>query len=70
MHLQAYLNHAVKARKKVGKRERSMYPTFKDFFDYDKELNRLEGKGNTPQVDDMKMKMLSINTEVNVLGGE
>lgn len=40
-HLQAFLNFAVKAEKKVGKnKSKPVYQRFKQFFDYEKELNK------------------------------
>jgi len=34
-HLQAFLNFAVRAKKKAGKnKQRPVYPTFKKFYDY------------------------------------
>lgn len=70
-HLQAYLNHAVKATKKVGKSELSIYPKFEDFFNYEKELNELKGVSKKKNdVDGSKLKMLKINTEIYETGGE
>lgn len=69
-HLQAYLNHAVKATKKVGKSQQTLFPTFKDFFDYDKRLKKLNGLEETPPVDKTKIKMLNINTKLSENGGE
>lgn len=41
VHWQAFLNFAVKAKRKVGKRkERPVYSSFDKFFDYDKELKK------------------------------
>lgn len=70
IHLQSYLNHAVKATKTIGKRERSIYPTFKDFFDYDEELQMLEGVIKDKVVGEVRMKVLSINMKMNEVGGE
>lgn len=44
-HLQAYLNFAVQAEKKAGKgKTRPVYNTFKKFYDYKKELKKVENK--------------------------
>ena len=46
-HLQAYLNFAVKAEKKVGKnKSRPVYSKFSKFFDYEKEVEKVTKKGN------------------------
>ena len=39
-HLQAYLNFAVQATKKSGKSSRPVYRTFKQFFDYEKAIQK------------------------------
>ena len=45
-HLQAFLNFAVKAEKKVGKnKSRPVYSTFKRFYDYEKEIKKVTEKG-------------------------
>lgn len=41
LHMQAYLNHAVTSTKSIGKKQVPAYKTFKDFYDYEKEINRL-----------------------------
>lgn len=44
-HLQAFLNFAVTAKKKSGRnKEKPVYDKFKKFFDYDRELKKIEGK--------------------------
>lgn len=43
-HLQAYLNFAVKAEKKSGKKTKPVYSNFKKFYDYDKEIKKVLGK--------------------------
>lgn len=44
-HLQAYLNFVVQAEKKAGKgKTRPVYNTFKKFYDYNKELKKVENK--------------------------
>ena len=42
LHLQAYLNFAAQAKKKAGKnKEKPVYRTFKQFFDYEKAVDRV-----------------------------
>lgn len=47
-HLQAFLNFAVKAEKRSGKKSRPVYNKFKRFYNYEEELekaqNRSKGK--------------------------
>lgn len=42
MHLQAWLNHAVTATKEKGNKHVPAYKSFKDFYDYEKELKKIE----------------------------
>lgn len=47
-HLQAYLNFVVKAEKKAGKhKSKPVYSTFKRFYDYEKELDKVKKKEPT-----------------------
>lgn len=42
-HLQAFLNFQVKATRKAGKgKERPVYSTFKRFYNYEKEVERVK----------------------------
>jgi hypothetical protein len=42
-HLQAFLNFAVKAEKKVGKnKSKPVYSRFKRFYDYEKEVEKVK----------------------------
>lgn len=43
-HRQAFLNYAVKAQKKSGKKTVPVFRNFKKFFDYEKELEKVTGK--------------------------
>ena len=43
MHQQAWLNHVVTLTKESGKKQVPVYKTFKDFFDYEKELQEATG---------------------------
>ena len=43
-HLQAFLNFAVKAEKKVGKNKtKPVYTKFQRFYDYEKEIKKARG---------------------------
>ena len=45
-HLQAFLNFAVKAEKKVGKnKSKPVYSKFKRFYDYEREIEKVTNKG-------------------------
>lgn len=64
LHELAYLTFAATATKKSGK---PVYKTFKKFFDYDKELERVKRKG----LDATKQEKNRISTIGNLLyGGE
>lgn len=64
LHELAYLTFAATATKKSGK---PVYKTFKKFFDYDKELERVKRKG----LDAAKQEKTRISTIGNLLyGGE
>ena len=43
-HLQAFLNFAVKAEKKSGKKSKPIYTRFKKFYNYEKEIEKARGK--------------------------
>lgn len=43
-HRQAFLNYAVRAQKKSGKKTVPVFRNFKKFFDYEKELEKVTGK--------------------------
>ena len=43
-HLQAYLNFAVKAEKKSGKKSKPVYTKFKKFYDYEAEIKKVTRK--------------------------
>jgi hypothetical protein len=46
-HLQAFLNFAVKAEKKVGKnKSRPVYSKFNRFYDYESEVKKAKNKGS------------------------
>ena len=43
-HLQAFLNFAVKAEKKSGKKSKPVFTKFKKFYDYEKEVAKVTKK--------------------------
>ena len=46
-HLQAYLNFVVQSEKKTGKgKSRPVYRKFKQFYDYEREINKVKNKGS------------------------
>lgn len=52
LHLQAFLNFAVKAEKKAGKgKSKPVYREFKKFYDYEKRLAEVEKEGNEENED-------------------
>lgn len=45
-HLQAFLNFVVKAKKKAGKnKERPVYDRFEKFYNYDKQIEKVQNAG-------------------------
>lgn len=44
LHRQAYLNFSAQATKKTGNSIRPVYKKFKDFYDYNKELKKVESR--------------------------
>lgn len=56
MHKQAWLNHLVTATKESGKNIVPVFKEFKDFFDYKKELKKVE---NPTKTIDPRMKRLA-----------
>lgn len=44
-HLQAFLNFAVKAEKRSGKKSKPVYSKFKRFYNYEEELEKAQNKG-------------------------
>lgn len=58
-HLQAFLNFAVKAEKKSGKKSKPVYSKFKQFYDYEKELNKALNKNKSKSRFDGLAKFLN-----------
>lgn len=50
--LGAWLSFVATAKKKVGKNLKPVYPTFESFFDYSKQLKRINGEA----VNDLKQR--------------
>lgn len=50
MHWQAFLNFQVTGTKKKGC---PVYQTFKKFYDYEKELKKIQGGEDTSRIDDI-----------------
>lgn len=44
IHMQAFLNFAASATRESGGKRRPVYRTFQQFFDYQAEIRKLEGK--------------------------
>lgn len=66
MHLQAWLNNQVKASKETSKGKFiPVYKEFKDFFDYEKKINEVQGKKKTitPTMKRMANAALKANKE-------
>ena len=57
MHWQAFLNYQVTGTKSKGK---PVFKTFKKFFDYDKELEKVKGKAKDVDKDERINKITSI----------
>ena len=55
--LGAWLSFMATAKKKVGKHLKPVYPTFESFFDYSKQLKRMNGG----TVDELKAKYKALN---------
>lgn len=48
-HLQAFLNFAVKAEKRSGRKSRPKFDKFKKFYDYEEEQEKARGNGGGSQ---------------------
>ena len=54
-HLQAFLNFAVRAKKKAGKnKQKPVYPTFKKFYNYEDAIERAKQNNNPDRFEKMK----------------
>lgn len=63
IHLQAWVNQQAKATKGKGKNIKSAYNNFKDFFDYDKQREKVIGtdREDTKQAKTLKSMIMSYN---------
>lgn len=50
IHYQAWLTFVASSTKEQGNKTVPLYPKFKDFFDYDKQLKELEGVKRDPKL--------------------
>lgn len=64
MHLQAWLNHGVTATKEQGKKQVPVYKTFKEFFDYEKQLKEVEGQKAT-RLSSKQRRMAHVAAKLN-----
>lgn len=64
MHRQAWLYHQAGAKKEQNKKTVPVYKTFKDFFDYDKEIARIEGK-RASSLSDKHRRMARLAAQAN-----
>jgi len=70
MHLQAWLNRAVKATKFSGKKEVPVYKEFKSFFDYEKEIKHLRNDNITVSgLSEQQLRMAKMAEKFNKGGG-
>lgn len=54
-HLQAFLNFAVRAKKKAGKnKQKPVYPTFKKFYDYENAIDQVKRRNKPGCFEKMK----------------
>lgn len=59
-HMQAYLDFVAQAKRKKGKGEAPVYTTFRKFYDYEKELDKIE---NPKKPDERFLGIKSIITK-------
>lgn len=70
MHLQAWLNRAVKATKVSGKKEIPVYKEFKSFFDYEKEVKNLRNDDVAiGELSEQQLRMARMAEKFNKGGG-
>jgi len=66
MHLQAWLGHQATGAKENGK---SVFKSFKDFFDYEKQVKEIEKGVIKKEIKPQHKRMANIAAEVNARGG-
>lgn len=64
IHWQAWLNRQVQAMEEVGSKQRYVFKTFKEFYDYEKALNEI----NTKELDIEKSRLIKIARMANERG--
>ena len=63
IHLQAWVSHQVKAKKKQGKKTVPIYEKFSQFFDYEKRINDvLKPKKEEKKLTNLERLMLQANS--------
>lgn len=66
MHLQAWLNHQVTLTKEQGKKQVPVYTSFKDFYDYEKNIKEIEKhSGNDKVLSERMKRMVRANEMLN-----
>lgn len=66
MHLQAWLANQASATKESGK---SVFKSFKDFFDYEKQVKEIERGVNAKEIKPQHKRMAKLAAEANARGG-
>lgn len=64
MHRTAWLYHQAGAKRAQGKKTVPVYKSFKEFFDYEKEIARVEGK-KANSLSDKHRRMAQLAAEAN-----
>lgn len=59
MHMQAWFNHSVTATKEKGGKQVPVYQTYKEFFDYEKEIKKVEKELGKEKVMTNKQKRMA-----------
>lgn len=65
MHKMAWLYHQASAKKVQGKKQVPVYKSFKEFFDYKKEIARVEGK-KTNELSEKHRRMAQLAMQANM----
>lgn len=59
MHKQAWINHQVTAMKKQGDKQVPVFKEFKQFYDYEKAIKKVEGEFGGSHVSSVRLKNLA-----------
>lgn len=65
MHLQSWLNHQVTTMKEQGKKQVPVYKNFKDFYDYEKELNEVKKLTQNKTLTSKQKELANLAKKVN-----